>query len=39
MSGCAGYAGVQVQVDDLQRVKAIFPASDNSGAQAEREGV
>jgi hypothetical protein len=37
MSGRAGYAGAQVEVDDLQRVRAILPTSDFSGAQSELE--
>ena len=37
MSGRAGYAGAQVEVDDLHRVRAIFRTADYSGAQAELE--
>jgi hypothetical protein len=39
MSGCAGYAGAQVEVDDLHKVRAIFRTSDYSGAQAELEAA
>ena len=37
MSGRAGYASAQVEVDDLHTVRAILPTSDYSGAQAELE--
>jgi hypothetical protein len=37
MSGRADYAGAQVEIDDLHRVRAILSASDYSGAQAELE--
>ena len=39
MSDRAGYAGVQVEVDDLHRVRAILRTSDYSGAQAELEAA
>ena len=39
MSGRAGYAGAQVEVDDLHRVRAIRRTSDYSGAQAELEAA
>ncbi len=39
MSECAGYAGAQVEVDDLHRVRAILRTSDYSGAQAELEAA
>ena len=39
MSDRAGYAGAQVEVDDLHRVRAILRTSDYSGAQAELEAA
>ena len=39
MSGRAGYAGAQVEVDDLHKVRAILRTSDYSGAQAELEAA
>jgi hypothetical protein len=39
MSDRAGYAGAQVEVDDLHKVRAIFRTSDYSGAQAELEAA
>ncbi len=35
----AGYAGAQVEADDLHRVRAIFRTSDYSGAEAELEAA
>ena len=37
MSGRAGNAGAQVEVEDLHRVRAIFRTSDYSGNQLELE--
>jgi hypothetical protein len=39
MSEHAGYAGAQVEVDDLHRVRAILQTSDYLGAQAELEAA
>jgi hypothetical protein len=39
MSESAGYAGAQVEVDDLHKVRAILRTSDYSGAQAELEAA
>ena len=39
MSDRADYAGAQVEVDDLHKVRAIRRTSDYSGAQAELEAA
>ena len=39
MSEHAGYAGVEVEVDDLHKVRAVFRTSDYSGAEAELEAA